>query len=61
MFNAMARRLNISEKEISDGTAIEMEHTNDPTEARKIALDHLKESPKYYTYLEKMEKEMPKH
>ena len=25
---------------------------------KMIALDHLKENPKYYTYLKKMEKEM---
>ena len=38
-------------KEISIGTKIEMEHTEDKKEARKIAMDHVKEDPKYYDKL----------
>lgn len=37
--------------EFSLGQTIEMEHTHDPNIAAKIALDHLKEDPKYYTKL----------
>lgn len=29
------------EKELQAGIAVEMEHTEDPNEARRIALDHL--------------------
>jgi hypothetical protein len=36
----------------------EMEHTKNPDVAKKIALDHLNESPFYYQYLTKMEKEL---
>ncbi len=33
------------------GINVEMEHTTNPDIAEKIALDHLKENPKYYTIL----------
>ena len=36
-------------KEISIGTTIEMEHTDDKEEAKKIAMDRIKEVPDYYT------------
>jgi hypothetical protein len=36
-------------KELSIGTKIEMEHTDDKEEAKKIAMDHIKEIPDYYT------------
>lgn len=39
----------ISKKEIDIGIDIEMEHTKSRRVARKIAMDHLKEYPKYYT------------
>ncbi len=45
-------------KQLRKGQKIEMEHTDDPRIARKIACDHLKEHPKYYTHLEKMERKM---
>lgn len=38
------------------GLEVEYEHTSDPGEAGRIALDHLKELPNYYTRLDKMEK-----
>lgn len=41
----------ISADELDLGRAIEMEHTNDPTEAEAIAIDHLSEDPEYYTKL----------
>ena len=37
------------------GIEIEKEHTDNPEEAKKIALDHLKEDPKYYTKFKRME------
>lgn len=41
----------ISADELDLGRAIEMEHTDDPTEAEAIAIDHLSEDPEYYTKL----------
>jgi len=38
-----------------EGVETELEHTKDPYFAGKISLDHLKESPRYYTELKKME------
>jgi hypothetical protein len=38
-----------------EGIHSEFEHTKDPVQAGKISLDHLKESPRYYTELKKME------
>ena len=40
-------------KELAAGTKEEMEHTDDPKEAEKIAKDHLREDPKYYSKLKK--------
>jgi hypothetical protein len=37
--------------QIKKGIEVEMEHTNDKRVALKIALDHLKEDPKYYDKL----------
>lgn len=37
--------------ELAMGIAVEMEHTNDRKKSREIALDHLKETPDYYTRL----------
>jgi len=45
-------------KQVLKGIKIEMEHTNDPEVAKKIALDHLSESIHYYEELEKMEKRL---
>ena len=39
------------EDELKKGTKVEMEHTNDPELAEKIARDHLNENPYYYTKL----------
>ena len=44
-------------KQLKMGIKVEMEHTTDVIISRKIALDHLKEIPDYYTRLDKMEKE----
>lgn len=37
--------------ELEIGIKVEMEHTDDPEEAKKIALDHIGENPKYYSKL----------
>jgi hypothetical protein len=42
------------------GTKVEMEHTKSKKLARKIAMDHLREHPHYYSYLARMEKQMKK-
>lgn len=44
-------------KELEMGIKVEMEHTTLPIISRKIAMDHLKEIPDYYTRLDKMESE----
>jgi hypothetical protein len=36
---------------LTDGAQHELEHTNDPAVALKIALDHLSKDPAYYTKL----------
>jgi hypothetical protein len=41
----------VDAKELKIGVKVEMEHTDDPKEAEKIALQHLAEDPKYYTKL----------
>lgn len=41
--------------ELKLGIEVELEHTDDKTVARKIALDHLTEHPLYYTALKAME------
>ena len=43
----------ISDEELQMGIKTEMEHTSDPKEAEKIAMDHLKEDPHYYSKLKK--------
>lgn len=45
-----------SSQQVSMGVSHEKEHTNSPTLAREIAMDHLTEDPRYYTKLEKIEK-----
>jgi len=41
----------INPDELRMGIKVEMEHTDDPKKAEKIALDHLAENPYYYTAL----------
>jgi hypothetical protein len=45
-------------EELADGMEEELEHTDDVMQSLEIAMDHLKENPKYYSFLEKMEKDM---
>jgi predicted metallo-beta-lactamase superfamily hydrolase len=40
--------------ELEKGIKVEMEHTNDPTIATEIAMDHLLEDPDYYNKLSKI-------
>lgn len=44
-------------KELKRGLEVEMEHTDDPKKSIEIAMDHIKEDPKYYTKLEKIHTE----
>lgn len=44
-------------KELAMGIEVEMEHTDDPAMAKKIALQHLAEAPDYYTKLKQVEGE----
>jgi hypothetical protein len=46
--------------QLKKGTDVEMEHTYSRKIAKKIAKSHLHESPLYYVYLEKMEKQLKK-
>ena len=48
----------VDDKELARGIEVEKEHTGDPEIAKEIALDHLAEHSKYYTALDKMEKEL---
>ena len=41
----------VDPKELKMGIKVEMEHTDDPSKAKIIALQHLAEDPKYYTKL----------
>jgi len=45
----MKKRCKFNPKELKIGTKIEMEHTKSKTRAEKIAKDHLREFPNYYT------------
>jgi hypothetical protein len=58
MFNLKKKSIRIDPKQIKKGTEVEMEHTDDKEIAEKIATDHLKEDPRYYIFLEKMEEIM---
>lgn len=49
--------LELIELMLQMGTAVEMEHTDDPKIAKEIAMDHLMEDPVYYKKLKKMESE----
>jgi hypothetical protein len=42
--------------QVRQGAKVELEHTKSKAEATKIAFDHLKEKPNYYTALANMEK-----
>ena len=42
-------------KQLQKGIKVEMEHTDNKTKAKEIAMDHLYEDPKYYDKLKKIE------
>jgi hypothetical protein len=46
-------KFNTFEKQLKMGIEVEREHTNDPLSAERIANDHLREDPHYYTKLKK--------
>lgn len=48
-----AREEDVDPQELKWGIKVEMEHTDDPDEAKNIALEHLRENPKYYSLLKK--------
>ena len=45
-------------RQLQIGTKHEMEHTTSKKVARRIAMDHLREDPKYYSHLERMERKV---
>jgi len=47
-------------EQLKIGTKIEMEHTDDPEIAKRIAKDHLEEYSNYYVELVKLEKKLEK-
>ena len=47
----------VDPQQLEMGIKVELEHMEDETVAKKIALDHLAEIKDYYTRLAKMEKE----
>lgn len=51
-----AKEKEVDPKELAKGIKVEMEHTDDPKEAKRIALQHLAEIKDYYSRLEKVEK-----
>ena len=57
--NSIAEKHGVSveqiEAQLKKGIVVEMEHTTCEDVAREIALDHLNETPDYYTKLEKVE------
>jgi len=50
----------VDQDQLKTGIKIEMEHTNNPDIAKRIAVDHLAEIKDYYTRLVKMEKDAEK-
>jgi hypothetical protein len=52
-----AKEADVDPDQLSKGTEIELEHTNDRALAKEIAIDHLMEFPDYYDRLEKMEQD----
>lgn len=54
-------RRKVLQRQIQRGIQHELEHTKSRKVSRKIACDHLREDPKYYTHLSKMEKQYKKN
>jgi hypothetical protein len=51
----ISKMYNILVRQLKKGIKVEMEHEMGLKKAKKIAMDHLKEDPKYYDKLEKVE------
>ena len=51
--------MNMDSSELAMGIKVEMEHTEDMAVAKKIAMDHLAENPKYYSELKVSGTEKP--
>jgi hypothetical protein len=51
--------MNMDSSELAMGIKVEMEHTEDMAVAKKIAMDHLAENPKYYSELKVSNIEKP--
>lgn len=51
----ISKMYNILKRQLKKGMKVEMEHDMGIKKAKKIAMDHLKEDPKYYDKLEKVE------
>lgn len=48
------KEFDYDKNEMAMGMKVELEHSKEPLLAHKIALDHLKEDPKYYSKLAKI-------
>ena len=59
--DTVAKKHNVPVKEmeahLKKGIKVELEHTDDKSVAKEIALDHLNELPDYYERLDKVEKD----
>ena len=55
--NLLGKDSQYDERELAQGIKVEQEHTNNPLEAARIAKEHLREIPDYYTRLAKMYRE----
>jgi hypothetical protein len=51
----ISKMYNILKRQLKKGMKVEMEHDMGLKKAKKIAMDHLKEDPRYYDKLEKVE------
>ena len=60
-FDKSGKKLSdLDPKQLEMGQKVEMEHTDNPEIAKKIARDHVAEFPTYYTELKKMETSLEK-
>jgi hypothetical protein len=55
---ALLRAKEFDQAQLTMGTKVELEHTDDVGIAREIAMDHLAEDPRYYIELAKMEERL---
>lgn len=50
-YKALLEEIQVDPEQLKMGIEVEHEHTDDDELAKKIAIDHLREDPKYYTKL----------